>query len=145
MTDTHEDPLFGRLIWDEQLDCWLGGVDLTPDFYVEITIAGTDADRFAGFEVARESLSWFRSHELEARRQVAAEMAELYNHAWTDEDEPVSVEEFAGRIGLNRVSFEEDGSLLLSYDDGPMSMFCGHLMDAQFGPDKAYLNATLIG
>ena len=31
-------------------------------------------------------------------------------------------EEFAQRIELNRASFGEDGSVLLSYDDGPTSI-----------------------
>ena len=145
MADMHEDPVFGHLTWDGLLNCWLGGVDLRPEFHVEITVSGTDEDRFMGFSAAKESLVWLREHEPDARRQVATEMAELYNDCWTDEEQPVSAEEFASRIELLRASLGEDGSVLLSYSDGPTSMFGGHLLDADFGPDKDYRGTILIG
>jgi hypothetical protein len=145
MADTFDDAVFGRLTWDAQLNCWLGGIDLTQGFHTEITVSGTEADRFMGFPAARESWAWLRAHEPEARRQVAAEMVVLYNDSWTDEDEPITAEQFADRIELIRASLGEDGSVLLSYGDGPTSMFGGHLLDAVFGPDKAYRGTHLIG
>jgi hypothetical protein len=145
MADTCDHAAFGHLTRDGLLNCWLGGVDLTPDLYVEIAVSGTDEDRFLGFPAARDSLAWLRSHELDARRQVATEMVELYNDCWTDEDEPITVEEFARRIDLLRASLGEDGSVLLSYSDGSMSMFGGHMLDADFGPDKTYRGTMLIG
>jgi hypothetical protein len=145
MADTFNDAMFGPMTWDRQLNCWLGGVDLTPGFHVEITVSGTDADWFMGFPAARASLAWLRGHEPEARQLVAAEMVELYNDCWTDEDEPVTAAEFACRIDLVRAALGEDGSVLLSYSDGPMAMFGGHLLDADFGADKAYRGTMLIG
>src|SRR5262249_58181306 len=112
MANTFDDAEFGHLTWDAQLNCWLGGVDLTPGFHVEITVWGTDADRFMGFPAARDSLGWLREHEPDARRQVAAEMVELYNDSWSDEA-PITAEEFAARIELVRASLGEDGSVLL--------------------------------
>ena len=72
-------------------------------------------------------------------------MVELYNDCWTDEDSPITAEEFARRIELVRASLGEDGSVLLSYSDGPMSMFGGHLLDADFSADKTYRGTMLIG
>ena len=72
-------------------------------------------------------------------------MVELYNDCWTDEDSPITAEEFARRIELLRASLGEDGSVLLSYSDGPMSMFGGHLLDADFSADKTYRGTMLIG
>jgi hypothetical protein len=145
VADTFDDATFGRLSWDGRLNSWLGGVDLTPDLYVEIKIPGTEADRFMGFPAARDGLAWLLAHEPDARQQVAAEMVELYNDSWRDEDEPITAEEFANRIELVWASLGEDGSVLLSYSDGPTSMFRGHLLDADFGPDKAYRGTMLIG
>jgi hypothetical protein len=42
-----------------------------------------------------------------------------------------------------RIGFGEDGSLLLSYDAG--EMFGGHVVDAEFGPDRSFLGAGLVG
>ena len=145
VVDTFEDPTFGLLEWDRQLNCWIGGVDLRPGFHVEITVSGTEEDRFMGFPAAKDNLAWLRGHEPDARRQVAAGMVELYNDAWTDEDEPVPVEEFSSRIGLLRASLGEEGALLLSYSDGPTSLFGGHLLDAEFGPSREYRGTHLIG
>jgi hypothetical protein len=144
MADTFDDPVLGHLEWDDQLNCWSGGVDLTPDFHAEFTVSATEEDRFLGIAAARVSLAWLKAHEPEARAQVAAEMVELYNDCWTDEGE-ISAEVFAQRIELNRASFGADGSVMLSYDDGPTSMFGGHLLDAFFGPDKAYRETHMIG
>src|SRR5262249_23712264 len=116
MADICKDEAFGHLTWDGLLNCWLGGVDLAPDFDVEIAVSGTEEDRFIGFPATRESLLWLRSHEADARRKVAAEIVELYNDCWTDEDD-ITTEEFARRIELVRASLGEDGSVLLSYSD----------------------------
>src|SRR5262249_12196240 len=100
MADTFDDPDFGHLTWDLQLNCWLGGVALPPYFLLDMAVAGMDGDGFRGSPAARESWGWLRKHEPEARRQVAAEMVELYNDCWTDEDDPITTEEFARRIEL---------------------------------------------
>jgi hypothetical protein len=70
-------------------------------------------------------------------------MLEVYNDAWRDEDEPISEDEFLSRLELMRIGFEEDGSLLLSYDAG--DMFGGHVVDAAFGPDRSFQGTGLIG
>jgi hypothetical protein len=136
--------VLGRLTWDEQFSSWTGGVDLNPDFHTAISIWGPKEDRLQHFPVARESLLWLRVHEPEARSQVAAEMVELYNDSWTDEEKPITTQEFADRIALMRASLGEDGSLLLSYDDGEMAMFGRHVLDASFGPNKDYQGIFLI-
>jgi hypothetical protein len=70
-------------------------------------------------------------------------MLEVYNRAWRAEEGPITEDEFARRLELVRVEFGEDGSLLLSYDAG--EMFGGHVLDADFGPTRAFRGASLVG
>jgi hypothetical protein len=102
-----------------------------------------DGDLSAGLQGAREGLAWLRQNEEHARRCVARKMAKIYNDNWRDEDEPITEEEFVHRTELMRIGFEDDGSLLLSYDNG--DMFGGHVIDALFDADRSFRNANLIG
>jgi hypothetical protein len=70
-------------------------------------------------------------------------MLKLYNDAWRDEDEPITEAEFMRRTELMRIGFEDDGSLLLSYDNG--DMFGGHVIDGFFAADRSFRDAHLIG
>jgi hypothetical protein len=134
--------VFGRLEWDDELGCWLGGIDWPPGLHTEVAIWLSD-DVAAGLRMAREGLEWLQDHEGQARGCVAEEMLEVYNDAWSDEEVPLTRAEFFRRLELVRIGLEEDGSLLLSYDAG--ELFGGHLVDAEFGPDRSFRGADLVG
>jgi hypothetical protein len=133
--------VFGRLEWDRELGGWLGGIDWPPGLHTEVVLWLGD-DVAASFRLAREGLEWLQDHEGQARGEVADEMLEVYNDAWNEEG-PLTRAEFFRRLELVRVGFEEDGSLLLTYDVG--DLFGGHLVDAEFGPDRSFLGADLVG
>ena len=143
MPEPFHDETFGRLNWDPLLDCWLGGIDWPPDLHTEVAIWLPNGNLAGGLHQARESLDWLRRHEEHARLTVAAEMVEVYNDAWRTEDEPISTAEFARRTGLVRVGFEDDGSLLLSYDG--LAMFGGHVIDGVFEADRSFSRCNLVG
>ncbi|QEL14141.1 DUF2262 domain-containing protein [Limnoglobus roseus] len=143
MGEPLHDETFGRLEWDAVLKCWLGGIDWPPGLYTEVAIWLPNGDLAAGLHQARESLNWLRGHEEQARLAVAAEMVKVYNDAWRDEDEPITAAEFAGRTELARIGFEDDGSLLLSYDG--RDMFGGHVIDGVFDADRSFSGGKLIG
>ncbi len=134
--------VFGRLEWDRELGGWLGGIDWPPGRHTEVVLWLTD-DVAASFRQAREGLEWLQDREGLARGQVAEEMVEVYNEAWADEEGPLTRTEFFHRLELVRIAFEEDGTLLLTYDAG--DLFGGHLVDAEFGPDRSFRGADLVG
>jgi hypothetical protein len=142
MAEAFFNDVFGRLTWDHELGCWLGGIDWPPGHHTEVAI-GQPEDLAAALGMAREGLEWLRANEVYARRCVAGEMLGVCNKAWRDAEGPITADEFVRRLELVRVGFEEDGSLLLSYDSG--EMFGGHVLDAEFGPDRAFRGATLVG
>jgi hypothetical protein len=135
--------VFGRLTWDGRQGCWLGGIDWPLGSHTEVAIWHAGTDVAAGLRTAAESLDWLMSHERYARRCVAEEMLEVYNHDWRDEPEPITEEDLVRRIELVRVAFGEDGSLLLTYDAG--EMFGGHVLDGEFGADRSFRGAGLVG
>jgi hypothetical protein len=135
--------VFGRLEWDGQLDCWLGGIDWPPGLHTEVAIWQPGQDVAAGLRMARDGLDWLQCCEEQARRQVAEALIEDYNDAWSQEPEPTTEDEFMGRIELVRIGFVEDGSLLLSYDAG--EMFGGHMIDAEFAADRSFRGTGLVG
>jgi hypothetical protein len=138
----HND-VFGRLEWDDQLDCWLGGIDWPPGLYTEVAIWLPDSDVITGLRMACDSLSWLESHEEHARRCVAWEMVEIYNNNWSDKGFPITTDDLSEHLELLRIGFLEDGSLLLTYDPG--DLFGGHVIDGEFGPDRSLRAAHLIG
>jgi hypothetical protein len=143
MSEPIHDQTFGRLEWDELLNCWLGGIDWPPGLHTEVAIWLPEGDEFAGLQQARENLDWLKRNEEHARRCIASKMLEVYNDAWRDEDEPITEDEFIQRTELLRIGFEDDGSLLLSYDG--QDMFGGHIIDGFFEPDRSFRGANLIG
>jgi hypothetical protein len=140
---TQHDEVFGDLIWDALLECWLGGIDWPPGLHTEVAIWEFEHDKTASLPMAREGLAWLKTNEEHVRRCIANAMLELYNEVWRDEPAAISQEEFMRRLELMRFGFEDDGSLLLSYDC--QDMFGGHVIDGRFGADRSFHGAHLIG
>jgi hypothetical protein len=138
-----QDEVFGALSWHGVLDCWLGAIAWPPGLHTEVAIWTAADAGSAGLRTARQAFDWLKAHEEHARRCVASNMVGLYNDTWRNAEEPISADEFMGRIELMRIGIQEDGSLLLSYDAG--EQFGGHVLDAAFGPDRSLRDCQLIG
>jgi hypothetical protein len=131
--------VFGRLTWDNHLGCWLGGIDWPLGRHTEVAIWQADEEVASALRRAGDGLDWLRTHEAHARLRIAAELAEV-DTSWQDEE--AVWEEFSRCLELIRIEFDEDGSLLLSYNPG--ELFGGQVLEAEFGPDRSFLGAGLI-
>ena len=60
MAEPIHDGTFGRLLWDDLLSCWLGGIDWPPGLHTEVTISQLGGDVAGGLRVAREGLDWLK-------------------------------------------------------------------------------------
>jgi hypothetical protein len=65
--------------------------DWPPGLHTEVAIWLPDGDLAFGLQQAREGLAWLLQNEEHARRCVARKMLKVYNDAWRDEDEPITV------------------------------------------------------
>jgi hypothetical protein len=139
----HEE-VFGPLEWDDQLGCWLGGINWPGELHTEVAIWCPDGDVWAGLRQAREGLGWLESNEEHARRCVAGAMCSVWKQAWRRADEePMDEEEFVEILEVLRIGFVEDGSLLLTYDLA--DLFGGHVLDAEFDRSGSFRGAHLVG
>jgi hypothetical protein len=143
MTHAIFNDVFGRLEWDNELGCWLGGIDWPPGLHTEVAIWHAGLDVPAGLRLAQEGLAWLHYQEAQARHSVAAAMLATWNESWRGEDDELSEDELAGQFELMRIGFVEDGSLLLTYDAG--DLFGGQVVDGEFGPDRSFRGAGLVG
>jgi hypothetical protein len=142
MAEAFFNDVFGRLEWDGELGCWLGGIDWPPGRHTEVALWLSGDDLAGDLRMAAEGLEWLQAHEGQARRTAAEEMLEVYNDSWQDAEGPLTGTELFGRLELARIEFEEDGTLLLTYDAG--ELFGGHEVDAEFGPDRSFRGAGLV-
>ncbi len=133
--------IFGRLTWDDEHGCWRGAIDWPPGLQTEVAIWQPGADVAAGLRTARDGLDWLQTEDEHALRCVAGQLLHVYNTAWRQDEEPLAEDEFIRRIELLWIGFGDGGELLLSYDDG--GLFGGHIIDAEFGPDRSFRGARL--
>jgi hypothetical protein len=143
MAEAIYNDVFGRLTWDAPLGSWLGGIDWPPGLHTEVAIRHPGTDVAAGLRTARDSLDWLMSQEEYTRRCIAHRLLRRCNDTWRDEWDPLTEDEFIRDLDLVWIGFGEDGSLLLSYDPG--DLFGGHLIDAEFDPDRSFRGASLVG
>lgn len=140
-----EDPVFGRLRWYADGSFYGGevllgdGSELLVSFDPEDGEPGNDlaALLVAMLPAARDALRWVLANDEWVRRLAAERFTDDYNRHYRhpDEDpEPISREEFAGRIELGSCWFYPDGRVELGYDDA--EMFGGHAIQARCEPSS---------
>lgn len=79
-----------------------------------------------------------------ARRYAAGELVEAKNDAWLDEDEEELTEiDFAGKMTLESVTLDEDGTLTFWYEDG--DLFWGHTICVRQSAQGEWLSAEMMG
>jgi uncharacterized protein (TIGR03067 family) len=138
-----EDPVLGRLTWDDNYDWWEAQVELKPGLAVEVHVTpGDGKDDVTAVAGGREFIRWLRRHEPAARRFAAAELLNTHNGSWND-GEPISVRTFAGRITLEGVGIDSDGGASLYYHDG--DLFWGHCIIVSVGENREFKHATIAG
>jgi uncharacterized protein (TIGR03067 family) len=129
-----EDPVLGRLAWDDNLS-WYQGELRHEERVVSITVEPDEQGEPAtALARARGVAARLPEYIQLARRYAVESLLELKNDAWREDDEPeLTPEQFAARISLQSVVVHGDGALTLYHDDG--DLFWGHsiqvCLDAQ--------------
>jgi hypothetical protein len=87
-------------------------------------------------------LTSLKTKDIEFRRAAAKNLIELYNDTWSETDERISEEDFADRIKLESISFDEDeDNVSVYYDDA--DFFAGHGIKVKASLDGDVLAADL--
>lgn len=138
-----EDPVLGRLTWNDNHDWWETRFDLKPDLAVFVHLrTGKEKDDTTSIARGREFACWLRQHEQSAREFAAAELIDTHNDSWND-GEPISASTFLGRTTLKGVGFDPDRGATLHYDDG--DLFGGHSIIVSVDENREFRDATLAG
>jgi hypothetical protein len=144
MAEAFDDPVLGRLEWDEELGYWQGGVDLMAGPHIGISLSAELEELPTALPIARESLAWLLAHEEKARGCVTDEMLESFNKSWRQPGEPkVDRAGFMARIELIDADLGAGGGITLWYSDG--DMFGGHAVVADFDAARRIERVTLMG
>ncbi|MBY0460780.1 MAG: DUF2262 domain-containing protein, partial [Gemmataceae bacterium] len=137
-----DDPVFGKLTWDDDLDQWDGRVELKPGLEVDCHLDPTDGQDEKIVGAGRKFVAWLRKKEPAARRYAASELLDTHNDGWNDGD-PISARTFASRMTLETASLQSDGGAALYYRDG--DLFWGHCIIVTVNADRAFTDATFAG
>jgi hypothetical protein len=80
--------------------------------------------------------------DMEFRRVAARNLLKLYNETWSENDIAISETEFAERIKINSISFDEEKDYVsVYYDDA--DLFAGHEIKVDVSFDGTVLKADL--
>jgi hypothetical protein len=91
------------------------------------------------FHVFLESV---KTKDLEFRQMAAQNLLKLYNETWSEDDTAISETEFAERIKINSISFDEEKDYVsVYYDDA--DLFAGHEIKVDVSFDGTVLKADL--
>ena len=82
-------------------------------------------DKIAFISVINEKLDWLNMHKELVDKKIIESLLELKNTTWLDENEnPISSSKFTSKIRMKTISFYENNSFDLEFDDS--NLFGGH-------------------
>src|SRR5262249_27259665 len=108
MPESIDDPLLGRLEWEDKLYWWVGEIDLRPSHRIEIFIV-SDLKEGSEAEVrakAHQGLERLRQRELDYREWTANH---LIDRRW-NKDEPMTVQDLVELLEVASITCYPDGS-----------------------------------
>jgi hypothetical protein len=143
-TQSVDDEVLGTLKWDEQLNWYVGEVQLTPKKQIRVNIdVGTDgAGLIAAIERARQAYKRIQAQEYKLRLAATDALLDLHNDTWNDGDK-IGPEIFMGRMDLETISLYADGTAELYYNDG--DLFWGHTILVSVDEQGGFEDASIAG
>ena len=133
---------FGKLIKSSGDDYWEGEYNFTASHKIRIIVEM--ADERSEFPSKFQNFIDYTRQQDKAFRLVAANnLLELYNDTWREsEDSAISETEFAERIKINSISFDEEKDYVsVYYDDA--DLFAGHEIKVDVSFDGTVLKTDL--
>lgn len=137
-----DDPVLGRVTWDDNFDNWEARLELSAGSVVELSLKPGERSDEATLAAGREVVVWVRKHEPAARRYAAGQMLDTHNDNWND-GKPITARTFTSRITLESVAVHPDGGLTLYYKDG--ELFAGHCIVVSVSRAREFEDATIAG
>ena len=135
MAEVLDDPVLGRLAWDDEFHWWTAEVELRPGQEVEVIIC-YDHEFNIGIDARQARLIQARDWVLRIRKREAAYLTwsaqQLVDRRW-NKDEPMTAQDIGQLLRLLSIECDSDGSARLNWDDEDV-LFCGHGIYTQLAP-----------
>jgi hypothetical protein len=148
-----EHPGLDRLTCNYDVDWWAAHVEFQPDHSIELkllthTYGGPEIEVGELLRRGAEYLEWSRTVDDGYRQRIADELLDCYNDNWASDEEkdgpdPLDREGYLGRIALDAIVLDTDGSACWYYSDG--DLFAGHWIEVRVGEDREFAGAGLAG
>jgi hypothetical protein len=140
MPESRKDAVLGSLHWDDQLQWWIGKVDLMAGRSIEIFISPEDDAPEPVLTRVRIALERIRSKDLEYRRWTAEQ---VMDGRWNSE-EPMTLEEITALLQLASIDFHCDGGAGLYWDDQDR-LYWGHNLVTEVDRDGRCTDVRMEG
>ena len=123
MHESFDDPVLGRVFWDQQGDCWSFDAGPINGRSIRATYGPADSrlpPQQQGWEGVRACVAWVRTNEGSVRGLLTDRMYDGWVKDWYEEDDEdlISPEEFKERFRLSGINFYDDQNARLIYEDG---------------------------
>jgi hypothetical protein len=136
------DPLIGKLVLNKSVDLFEGKVTwLGQSIDIAISVDENDTPT-SSLQTAKALLIAMEQWTSRMNDYAVAELLELKNDSWLDEDEnPVTSEEFVSRMRLNAITTYPDGNFEFWLHDG--DLFCGHTIQVSGSVSEGLTSADI--
>jgi hypothetical protein len=133
------DKTFGVLEWDNQLNLYSTQVELSPIHQVQVNF---HIESSVALERIRQVYEGIQAQESALRQATADALLVLHNDTWNEQEE-INTQEFMRRMNLEAITFYEDGTSELFYNDG--DLFWGHCIVLSLNNQGQFQDATIAG
>lgn len=139
MNETINDPTFGTLVFNEQLDSYEATVQTATDGEVSLTISSEAFDD-NDFTALRESLPLLLDALPEAKAFVTDDLLEIKNSDWLNEDqEPLSHDEFSQELQLEGLNAHAEQQWQVWFS--PNELLFGHHISVWWSQANGFFEA----
>jgi hypothetical protein len=123
MFESMDDPVLGRLEWDDRLQWWVGSIALEAGHEIDVFVVPdcTSAEPAAEVGLARRSFARVQQREPEYRQWSAAQ---LLTKRWNTE-EPMTAADIANLLRVASLEFGPNGVTRIFWNDEDV-LFGGH-------------------
>lgn len=139
-----DDPLLGRLNWDDNSRCYEGRFDRQGQSLCLHVSADPASPAAVDLTRAKHIVTNLNRYVALAKKYAAIFLLDVKNESWLDEDdEEVSQDQFMAQMKLETVAVRHDGSVEFWHDCD--DLFWGHGIMVQIRPDDTCSRADIVG
>jgi hypothetical protein len=146
MAETLEHPILGVLEWEAEYGYWFTQYQLPDGEWLDLTVDPGDGDRYGFLKRAADLFLWALKNERRLLREaIEAELLELYNDTWRQDEPVLDAEDFEAGLEWHFLALSASEIVPVVFSYGAGEMFGGHSVDVELDAELTYLDVDLVG